>query len=201
MASVYPTSLVMRTLSCFYCDTEYENDEPTLGRTFGIRYCTEHKAAAKRDSNAYLHANYCVKLHDALAHEALGPFLRRLLSPVHIRRSNGLLEGGWTLERGDDKILSYANDEWHVPMELATRFTKSVALSIFEHGDVAAHNDPALQAQIPEIRAILDEGIYKADYDAQDALSSSPVIVRDSANIGYCVLNGELRRVFMGGDT
>jgi len=191
MAFLYPTSLVMRATRCFYCDTEYENDEVTLGHRFGIRYCTEHKAAAKRDSNAYLHVEQRVKIRDGLNHAVLGPFLRLLASDQSIKRSSGLVEGGWVLSKNEESpersTIFFIEGTWHIPMvhdghELA----KAVKLSDFE--------TPAIQDQIPAIRTLLEDGIYKDDFLQQQELPSS---VPEQEGISYCMVDGQIRRVFL----
>jgi hypothetical protein len=192
MSFLYPTSLVMRATRCFYCDTEYENDEATLGHTFGIRYCAEHKAAAKRDSKAYLHVERRVKIKDGLGHDVLGPFLRLLASDQSIRRSSGLLEGGWVLsteeEAPERSTIFFIDEKWHIPMvHEGHGLVKAVRLSDFE--------TPAIRDQLPVVQAVLDDGIYKHDFLLQQDLPSS---VPEQEGIGYCVVDGQVRRVFMG---
>lgn len=198
MAALLPSSLVMRTTECFYCENEYENDEQTDGR-FGIRYCSTHKEAAKRDSNAYLHQHKRVKLRDALDHPVLGPFLAHCTTNTYIRRSNGEVQGQWILQEeqwGDQKLIQWQDGSWYIPMvHPGIKVTKSVALDIFEDARVASLNPPSLGVQVPVIQALLDEGVYKADYEAH--LAAGPVIVRpETVGITQCIVNGQIARVF-----
>jgi hypothetical protein len=183
----------MRPTRCFYCDTESENDEQTLGHTFGIRYCAEHKADAKRDSNAYLHVVRRVKIRDGLNHDVLGPFLKLLTSDQSIRRTSGLVEGGWVLSKNEDLVdrstIFFRDEKWHIPMVHAGHdLVKAVRLSDFE--------TPAIRDQLPVIQALLEDGIYKHDFLQQQDLPSS---VPEQEGISYCVVDGQVRRVFLGG--
>jgi hypothetical protein len=192
MTFLLPTSLVMRSSTCFYCGAEDENDERTLGHTFGIRYCAEHKASAKRDSRAYLHSKYKVRVQDALRHEVLGPFFRGLLTEQVIRRTNGVLEGGWTLLTEEQHAIFYKDDEWRIPMiHRGNDITKGVALSIFQEERASPFQVPL---QVPLIQETLNEGIYKADYDAQQGASLSHV--PETEGIGLYVNGGEILRLF-----
>jgi len=189
----------MRTNQCFYCGNENENDERTIGN-IGIRYCTEHKASAKRDSNAYLHEHGMVKTRDALQHPVLGPFLSLMASPVYIRRSNGDVEGQWSLQNEpwhDEKLILSKNSTWYIPMiHTKTETTKGVSLEIFEDERVASLNNPAIRAQLPSIRALLEEGLYKTDYEAYQLVSPSR-LVPETKGVEYCYSNGQLGRIFI----
>jgi len=183
----------MRSTRCFYCVAESENDEQTLGHTFGIRYCAAHKAAAKRDSKAYLHVERRVKIKDALIHEALGPVLKLLTSDQSIRRSSGLVEGGWVLSSNEESpersTIFFIDEKWHIPMiHEGHELVKAVRLSDFE--------TPAIRDQIPVIQALLEDGIYKHEFLLQQDLPSS---VPEQEGISYCVADGQVRRVFLGG--
>jgi hypothetical protein len=198
MAVLLPSSLVMRSAECFYCENEYDNDETTFGR-IGIRYCSTHKTAAKRDSNAYLHQQKRVKLRDALRHPVLGPFLSQCRTNTYIRRSNGEVQGQWILqeeEYDDSKLILWEEGVWYIPMmHPGIHVRKTVALDTFEDTRIASLNPPALGLQVPAIRALLDEGVYKADYEAH--LAAGPAIVRpETAGVQYCIADGQLVRVF-----
>jgi len=200
MTTLLPSSLVMRTCACFYCGKDYENDERTLGDNWGIRYCVDHKAAAKRDSNAYLHGAGRVKTSCALAHPILGPFLNALTSDTHIRRTNGSVEGRWTLQHerwSDDKALVLQNGEWYVPMiHRATETTKGVAIRSLLDDRIASLNDASLAAQIPEVLTVLDAGVYAEDYAAFLA-AGTPGVVGETKGVVPVIANGTLGRAFL----
>jgi len=154
--------------------------------------------AAKRDSNAYLHRQKRVKLRDAHKHPVLGPFLSQCTTPTYIRRSNGEVQGQWILQEDEynDLMILWEEGAWYIPMiHSGIHITKSVALEIFEDAQIASLNPPVLGLQVPAIRALLDEGFYKADYEAH--LGVGPVIMRpETAGVQYCIANGQLARVF-----
>ena len=196
-----PTSLIMRTNECFYCDTESINDEKTVGHDFGIRYCTTHRADAIRDSNAYLHAANLVRTQHALDHPVLGSFLSLLKMPVHIRRTSGIIEGGWLLQHEPWSVyttLRSTNDsEWSVPMIHPTyEIMKYVPLSCFQQEDVKILNDSAISDQIPLIQKLLVEGLYKADYDSY-CLEEPTYVVKETQGVIPIVANGRVGRVYM----
>jgi hypothetical protein len=190
----------MRACACFYCGKDYENDERTLGDTWGIRYCADHKAAAKRDSNAYLHKAGRVKLSFALAHPVLGPFLEALQSETHIRRSSGAVEGRWTLHYevwNDDKALVRTDGEWYVPMiHRATETRKGVSIRSLLDERIASLNDASIAAQIPEVLTVLDAGVYAEDYAAFLA-AGTPGVVGETKGVVPVIANGTLGRIFV----
>ena len=195
--TLLPSSLVMRACACFYCEKEYENDERTVGDHFGIRYCADHKAAAKRDSNAYLHETGRVKMSFALEHPVLGPFLNALTSDTHIRRTSGAVEGRWTLQQerwSDDKALALQNGEWYVPMiHRATETTKGVSIRSLLDERIASLNDASLAAQIPEVLTVLETGVYAAAFLA----AGVPAVVKETASVVPIFANGTLGRMFV----
>jgi len=190
-AALYPTSLNMRPCVCFYCSADYENDERTLGEAFGIRYCAEHKATAKRDSNAYLHEVGHVKTGDALAHAVLGPLLEHLKTPTTIRRSNGTWDGGWELECGFSTTLKREGGVWHIPMKNEEKgITKGVALPTFCDEAFVVHNPHLSPLDFAAAKAVLDEGVYAA-------WCSPPSHVPETSNIHTLCINGSVARVFL----
>ena len=192
--TMYPTSLVMRPSVCFYCGKNSENDERTLGESFGIRYCTEHKATAKRDSDAYLHEQGYVKTSDALAHAVLGPLLEHLKTPTTIRRSNGTWDGGWELEHGflcENASLKRENGVWHIPMKNKERgIMKGASLPSFCDEAFAVHNPHLPPLDFAAAKAALDEGVYAA-------WSSPPSHVPETQNVHTICVNGNLIRAFL----
>ena len=198
--TLLPSSLVMRACACFYCEKEYENDERTVGDHFGIRYCADHKAAAKRDSNAYLHETGRVKMSFALEHPVLGSFLNALTSDTHIRRTSGAVEGRWTLQQerwSDDKALALQNGEWYVPMiHRATETTKGVSIRSLLDERIASLNDASLAAQIPEVLTVLETGVYAADHAAFLA-AGVPAVVKETASVVPIFANGTVGRMFV----
>ena len=200
MNTFYPCSLVMRSCACFYCEKENENDEHTLGNHWGIRYCSDHKAAAKRDSNAYLHGAGRVKVWFALSHPVLEPFLNALKSETHIRRTSGAVEGRWTLHEevwSDEKHIVRQDGDWYVPMiHRATDTTKGVGIRSLLDERIASLNDAALTNQIPSVLAALDAGVYAEDYAAFLA-AGAPAVVRETAGVVPVIANGTLARLFV----
>uniref|UniRef100_A0A6C0APW5 Uncharacterized protein n=1 Tax=viral metagenome TaxID=1070528 RepID=A0A6C0APW5_9ZZZZ len=190
-----PCSLVMRKAVCFYCGKEQEADERTIGHHFGIRYCSDHKADAKRDSNAYLHRTKRVRASDALKHDVIGPFFQAL-SHVHIRRSSGVVEGGWRFQKGFviDTMIHWSKGDWIIPMTHdASETIKSVPLSMFAEEAVRNKNDTRIGDLVDTVRSVLEEGVYKSDSE-----STTPVQeVLESENIHLCYSNGLVGRVFI----
>ena len=200
MNTFYPCSLVMRTMECFYCGKENENDEHTLGNHWGIRYCSDHKASAKRDSNAYLHGAGRIKMSFALAHPVLGHFLNGLKSDTHIRRTSGAVEGRWTLQHelwSDDLALVRQDGDWYVPMiHRATEIRKGVGIRSLLDERIASLNDASLAAQIPEVLTVLDAGVYAEDYAAFLA-AGTPGVVGETEGVVPVIANGILGRAFL----
>lgn len=196
--SLQPTRLVMRPDACFYCGLEPENDERTLNYHFGIRYCSEHKTWAKRDSNAYLHETGYVKLHDALAHPALSPFLALLRAPTTIQRSNGAWETGWRLStpREDPDEFSTLQREdgvWYIPMENVEKtIIKNVRLPIL----FDRRNEHLASSSLDEVRQLLDAGVYAADYAAVLALPP-PHAIEETPGVQPLLVDGVLVRAFV----
>ena len=195
-----PCSLVMRKDECFYCSQEQEADELTIGHHFGIRYCAAHKADAKRDSNAYLHRTKRVRASDALKHPVTGPFFQGL-SHAHIRRSSGSVEGGWRFQKGfmyDTMILfPEGKGDWFVPMvHDASETIKSVPLSMFTEEGVREKNDMRIGDLVDTVRSVLNEGMYKEDYQATVTISATNSIA-ETEGVQLCYSNGEIGRVYI----
>lgn len=191
-----PCSLVMRKAVCFYCGKEQEADELTIGHHFGIRYCSDHKADAKRDSNAYLHRTNRVKASDAIKHSLTGPFFQAL-SHAHIRRSSGSIEGGWRFQKGFviDTMIQWSNGDWFIPMTHdASETTKSVPLSMFAEEEVRVKNDTRIGSLVDTVRSVLKEGIYKGDSDSQPITTD----IAETEGVQLCYSGGEIGRVFTG---
>jgi len=190
-----PCSLVMRKAVCFYCGTKQDADELTIGHHFGIRYCSNHKADAKRDSNAYLHRTKRVRASDALKHPVIGPFFQAL-SHAHIRRSSGSVEGGWRFQKGCviDTMIQWSNGDWFIPMvHDASETSKTVPLSMFMEEGICEKNDPRISRLVETVRSVLNEGVYKSDSE-----STTPVQeVLESEDIHLCYSNGLVGRIFM----
>lgn len=198
---ILPTTLIMRTNQCFYCDAESVNDEKTVGHDFGIRYCGSHAVDAKRDSNAYLHEAKLVKTQDALEHPILGPWLSLLTTPVHIRRTSGAVEGGWLLQHEPWSVYTTLRctkeTEWSIPMiQPATEIMKYVPLIGFQEADVQILNNPAISEQIESIQKLLVEGLYKADYTSY-CLEQSTLFVKETPGMVPVVMNGRVGRVYI----
>ena len=202
-----PTTLVMRPDACFYCGAEPENDERTLGDTFGIRYCGAHKSAAKRDSNAYLHETHHVKVADAIRHPVLGPFLALLESPTAILRSNGAWDHGWRLETrpfAAYSTLMWTRGVWTIPMfHGEQRRQKRVPLPTLLGDAFLTHNPGAAftaftaftAAAFVSLQRVLDDGVYAADYAAVRALTELPHEVAETAGINEYVVGQRLARI------
>jgi hypothetical protein len=190
-----PCSLVMRKAVCFYCGTKQEADELTIGHHFGIRYCSDHKADAKRDSNAYLHRTKRVRASDALKHLVTGPFFQAL-SHAYIRRSSGLIEGGWRFQKGFviDTMIQWSNGDWFVPMvHDASETSKTVPLSMFAEEGVREKNDTRIGSLVDTVRSVLEEGVYKADNDSRPITED----IAETEGVQLFYSGGELGRVYI----
>ena len=186
--AIEPSTLVMRTLTCFYCGKESEHDERTSSQ-FGIRYCTDHKSDAHRDVRAYLHRVKKVRTQHALVHPILGPFLNLLKTDTHIRRTSGAIENGWTLQHeawSDYSTLNVIEDTWFVPMiHRESETIRYVSLITFLEPDLAAVNNLALAGQIQPILTVLNDGIYKEHYDAVVQLQPPSLVQETDGVISY----------------
>lgn len=158
--AVFPHSLVMRRRQCEYCEMS-STDEESVGITmimwmFGIYRCTEHKAVAERDCNAYCHMNGIVDMRRAKHMPVIAALLAEL-STIRVLRSNGAIEEDWTLYYGSHtNPVFLTNDErrgWHIPVISPDGLTKVVPIATI------AKETVAILAAI----AALDAGVYAED--------------------------------------
>jgi hypothetical protein len=124
--SLVPRSLAMTQVSCFYCNADDSRIE-SIYWLFGLKACPDHRQAAIRDCNAYLHEEKMVKIEDALRHPVLGRFLISLLKLPNgfpVIRTSGEVQPGWTLDRGfsphNKKFIIHHDGEWSIPAILVS---------------------------------------------------------------------------------
>lgn len=136
---------------------------------FGILYCNTHKANALRDSYAYLHVNQQVLLEDAHRNSQLRDMVVFLMTnTVHVRRTNGKSEPGWTLNKNG--MIRCLNNTWTIPMVWNNHITKNVPLLSFLEDDIRALNTnvPAsFYDSLPHILECLHKGLYLQEYTEQ----------------------------------
>ena len=198
-----PDSLIMRHVECAYCGSTGDDifDAQVYDHTFGIRHCSAHSIDAKRDVRAYLHTVNRVRISDVLLHPVLGNFLDYFKSPVSIRRTSGLVDGGWTLnmpEWRNQTLIGLTEGEWYMPLiQLETGITKNILISSLLDVGVAECNPGMIGERIPGVLALLKEGVYKADHDAQQLAGEEHRLV-ESEGVALALVNGEITRIWAG---
>jgi hypothetical protein len=198
-----PESLIMRRVECTYCGSTGDDifDAQVYDHTFGIRHCSDHSIDAKRDVRAYLHTVNRVRISDVLNHPVLSGFLELFKSPISIRRTSGLIDGGWTLNMPkwrDETVLGLSEGEWYMPLiQLESGITKNIMISSLLEAGIAACNPRMIGERIPGILVLLQLGIYKADHDAQQLAGEEHRLV-ESEGVALALVNGEITRIWAG---
>ena len=180
--SLEPRSLVMTPLHCFYCGSNDDDIFHTeIQYLFGIKHCDKHKAAAKRDCNAYMHRNHIVDMRDAMVMPVMAPLFNQ--RSFTVTRTNGVLDEGWRLREGthyDTQHMCVLKDEWHVPIYKG-ELVKCVPIKKLLNTEDAS-----------TVIAALEAGVYAAD------AGKAAAPVADPSCIGLAVCDGVVCRVFNG---
>ena len=192
---IEPQSLVMTPISCFYCRTLDDTvSHLQIYYLFGLKCCSEHKAAGKRDCRAWMHKNGYVKLKDAFDNTALSSLLNILDSrEFKVKRTSGEIQDGWHLNKGnqvDTVFIQRIDDHWLIPC----RYLEDNDC-IRKHVNISEFSDIVPRELIEECTRVLDSGIYFSDFEEQCALDK--YVMPEMPNVFPVVVDGQVGRVLL----
>jgi len=192
---IEPQSLVMTPISCFYCKTIDDTvSHLQIYYLFGLKCCSKHMAAGKRDCRAWMHKNGYVKLKDAFDNTALCSLLNILDSrEFKVKRTSGEIQNGWHLNKGhylDTVFIQRIDDQWLIPC----RFLEDNDC-IRKHVNLTDFSDIVPAELIEECLRTLQSGIYFSDFEEQCALDKS--VVPEMANVFPVIVDGQVGRVLI----
>ena len=192
---VEPQSLVMTPISCFYCKTLDDTvSHLQIYYLFGLKCCSEHKAAGKRDCRAWMHKNGYEKLKDAFDNTALCSLLNILDSrDFKVKRTSGEIQDGWHLNKGDQLdtvFIQRIDDHWLIPC----RYLEDNDC-IRKHVNISEFSDIVPAELIEECVRALINGVYFSDFEEQCALDKS--VVPEMTNVFPVIVDGQVCRVLI----
>ena len=192
---IEPQSLVMTPISCFYCKILDDTvSHLQIYYLFGLKCCSKHMAAGKRDCRAWMHKNGYVKLKDAFDNTALCSLLNILDSrEFKVKRTSGEIQNGWHLNKGhylDTVFIQRIDDQWLIPC----RYLEDNDC-IRKHVNIGEFSDIIPLDLIEECVRALDCGIYFSDFEEQCALDKS--VVPEMANVFPVIVDGQVGRVLI----
>ena len=192
---IEPQSLVMTPISCFYCKTLDDTvSHLQIYYLFGLKCCSKHMAAGKRDCRAWMHKNGYVKLKDAFDNTALCSLLNILDSrEFKVKRTSGEIQNGWHLNKGhylDTVFIQRIDDQWLIPC----RYLEDNDC-IRKHVNLTDFSDIVPAELIEECLRTLQSGIYFSDFEEQCALDKS--VVPEMANVFPVIVDGQVGRVLI----
>ncbi len=192
---IEPQSLVMTPISCFYCKILDDTvSHLQIYYLFGLKCCSKHMAAGKRDCRAWMHKNGYVKLKDAFDNTALCSLLNILDSrEFKVKRTSGEIQNGWHLNKGhylDTVFIQRIDDHWLIPC----RYLEDNDC-IRKHVNIGEFSDIIPLDLIEECVRALDCGIYFSDFEEQCALDKS--VVPEMANVFPVIVDGQVGRVLI----
>jgi len=192
---IEPQSLVMTPISCFYCKTLDDTvSHLQIYYLFGLKCCSKHMAAGKRDCRAWMHKNGYVKLKDAFDNTALCSLLNILDSrEFKVKRTSGEIQNGWHLNKGhylDTVFIQRIDDQWLIPC----RYLEDNDC-IRKHVNLTDFSDIVSAELIEECVRTLHSGIYFSDFEEQCALDKS--VVPEMANVFPVIVDGQVGRVLI----
>jgi hypothetical protein len=171
--ALIPASLCMRVCACFYCGSSTNYQDVNIEYLYGIRTCPDHKAWAERDCRAHCHRLKTVPLAWIADSPKLAPILEQFKNrTISVRRSSGDLDSGWTLgstSRYESDYIQKCKDVWALPLvNIDKEVQKKVSIQ-----DILREN-PELNATVFEEAIVaLEDGIYKAEFDAHTLAAGS----------------------------
>jgi len=192
---IEPQSLVMTPISCFYCKTLDDTvSHLHIYYLFGLKCCSEHKAAGKRDCRAWMHKNGYVKLKDAFDNTALCSLLNILDSrDFKVKRTSGEIQDGWHLNKGDQLdtvFIQRIDDHWMIPC----RYLEGNDC-IRKHVNLTDFSDIVPRELIEECLHALINGVYFSDFEEQCLLDKS--VVPEMTNVFPVIVDGQVCRVLI----
>ena len=192
---IEPQSLVMTPISCFYCKILDDTvSHLQIYYLFGLKCCSKHIAAGKRDCRAWMHKNGYVKLKDAFDNTALCSLLNILDSrEFKVKRTSGEIQNGWHLNKGhylDTVFIQRIDDQWLIPC----RYLEDNDC-IRKHVNLTDFSDIVPAELIEDCLRTLQSGIYFSDFEEQCALDKS--VVPEMANVFPVIVDGQVGRVLI----
>ena len=91
-----PMESMLGTTNCQYCDKPHTHFD-AVSYSFGVHACDDHKPLAQRDAKAWMHKKGLVRWRDAIKDPLFTQAEDLLFSNILVRRTNGAIEGDWTL--------------------------------------------------------------------------------------------------------
>jgi len=200
MQRQHPVSLVMRPNKCFYCAAQAVYQSAII-QNYGILACPAHLVDAKRDCNAYLHGRSMVRLSDAKAHPAVGPFFQALAGAgsFSVVRTSGKIDHGWSFRSNDmdddcnDRFIKRDRDGlWAVPVaKISEGIERGSSFASFLVAGVLG----ITSKMVDEAVAALEAGLY-AD-DAPGSEEKEICAQEEPPGVHLIVHEGELCRAFI----
>ena len=151
----------------------------TIAWLFGIKFCESHEGSAERDIKAYMHHRGLVKMEDAVKHPALSAVFAALSDKFPVKRTNGEIQDGWSLDYGlnvNPTFVKRTNNLWTVPARYGDDLFKNVPIEGF-----------------PEVISALEEGIYLKFALEQEQVPLG--VYTDEPVVQLCEFEGQLVRV------
>jgi hypothetical protein len=158
-----PMRMVLCATFCQYCGNP-DADEQRVEYLYSIQACNIHMPLAKRDSDAWLHKNSCVRFKDII-NEPLFTETNLLEIPIKMRRSNGEIQDDWILSRpsyDNSCHVKCENGVWYMCAESKAR-KLSKGLNLLDLKLVLHEEQHKL---IDTFLTKLDSQIYKVAYEA-----------------------------------
>ena len=193
---VEPQSLVMTPISCFYCKTVDDTVcSVHIYYLFGLKCCSEHMAAGRRDCRAWMHKNGYVKLKDAFDNTALCSLLNILdTREFKVKRTSGEIQDGWHLAKGNelDTVFIQRNEQgiWMI----LCRYINGNDY-IQKHVVISDFSDIVPAGLIEDCVRVLDAGIYFSDFEKQCSLDK--YVVPETKNVYPVIIDGEIGRILI----
>ena len=202
-----PCRLVMKTIHCFYCNTEDARICSTE-YLFGIRACDEHFPWAERDCKAYMHRNGEASYKDLKELPAFIKFTQwaeSLEDGFQIERSNGSIDSGWTWNVKE--LLQRFPQESPYPNAWGIHVTsrdmslnRYVPLENFLRSVIYPNQTPEFRTMITDCLFVLLQGVYSSDETAyQDALGrfENPIVPELPQVFPVVMSDGTIGRVLL----
>jgi len=187
--------------TCFYCFDTDGLDIFEISHCLGLKACCKCYGSAIRDSNAFMHREGLVPLKYAMKHAELSKFTEALLPSFPVRRSNGFIEGGWSLYAGYSRIPKFIvydahSQNWLIPVNKG-ELSKSIRIDEFLKGDILYSLPIGMKGIIENTIAVLDRGVYLADSNLHNSVVNirAPMTIPEISNIEHCMIDGVVGRV------
>ena len=158
-----PMRMRMFSPECQYCgevDTYYDS----VGYEYAMLSCDKHKHLAQRDAKAWCHEMGYVRFVDAVK-DPLFVESDLLSSPIKVRRSNGMIQDGWSLALPSYTSpchLTCKDGKWMMHAQDATLDLRRGVLV----EDLKLSLPESLHGVVDNFVMKLDFGLYKVDHDA-----------------------------------